>query len=846
MKNLIGLYFVDNQQLEEYTRKMIDSKCSIFWWHQLPAGREEIIKNLEDLLNKQGYFYIYAIKNKTLYARYKIEGFLILKDPFSDDLPEDWKDCDKASEWFDKEKRKKMLEKFIEDDGEKKGKPKILFKVSQAEIINKPINLKGVRAHIHPLYKEDIDKMNGDPLYEEDTSKMNSEYINVMGKTCHFNSLKLEEYVINSFYNALKTKGFVILAGLSGTGKTKIFEEFVKCFDTKSSMLQRIFKEVMKKIAKNIPYFEKTIKEFQEKYTEDYLKNMKIVDWHDTRQGLVYDLEHGKFKDLGGIAGGSAHKFSIYKSTSSNCTKKFKNENGYCYDPELGDSLQEAFNNLKKYLIKLRDLALNSKIEEIEKLPFPKHVVKWKLAYLWNPSLILNIFRLEDLINIAKFFCLECKEFTDCQKKLKNEKNKYLKEVHDLIFTNFIYEPLVKELWEKGKFKNCFNLDDLFSILNHIFISIRPDFRDSKSLLGYYNPLTKSYEKTKLLEFIINAVKNYTMNGKKADPFFILFDEMNLARVEYYFADFLSVLECRRFKDINESKENKSFVKFLEKIGFAEEKLSENNYKFTSQSIKLHNKEINDIPQELFLPPNLYFVGTVNIDETTHMFSPKVLDRAFTIEFDVGSFNEYIKDNIKNSKNNTVAKVEKEDFTNNYSEIDTELKEKFKEDFINNGEFAVIDKGKIKEFCTENKKYTSKLEEINNLLRKYNLHFGYRVFDEIIMFLYNCKNSKYFSYKDLNEAFDLAIKMKILPKFHGTRQQLEKPILELINVLETEKSKEMDFGKIKSIPLIKDEGIEVELDDGKTINIKTPYKYTVKKLLEILYRAKTTGYAGFM
>ena len=72
--------------------------------------------------------------------------------------------------------------------------------------------------------------------------------------------------------------------------------------------------------------------------------------------------------------------------------------------------------------------------------------------------------------------------------------------------------------------------------------------------------------------------------------------------------------------------------------------------------IGLTDQNVDNIPQELFIPPNIYFVGTVNIDETTHMFSPKVLDRAFTIEFDVGSFEEYLK--FLNKKMKKILKIQ--------------------------------------------------------------------------------------------------------------------------------------------------------------------------------------------
>ncbi|AAC06851.1 McrB family protein [Aquifex aeolicus] len=350
---------------------------------------------------------------------------------------------------------------------------------------------------------------------------------------------------------------------------------------------------------------------------------------------------------------------------------------------------------------------------------------------------------------------------------------------------------------------------------NHnLFFPIRPDFKDSKSLLGYYNPLKGEYHSTPLLEFILEASKNYLEKGKNADTFFVLFDEMNLARVEYYFADFLSVLEAKRFENKDEAVKTNSFNEFLESLEKDLSVLNEENYKFTSQSIKLHNEDTKDVPKELFLPPNLYFIGTVNIDETTYMFSPKVLDRAFTIEFDVGSFKDYLE----------FLKANSDDENSN-------IDENLKEDFINKGEFAVIDKQKIKEFFEneENKKYLKDLEEINNTLKRFGLHFGYRVFDEIVMFLYNSQNS-YFKFENLDEAFDLAVKMKVLPKFHGTRQRLEKPVVELLNKLGVKNPEEKITDGIPPIDEI----------------AETQFKHTVHKLLEMFYKLKTQGFASFL
>lgn len=123
-------------------------------------------------------------------------------------------------------------------------------------------------------------------------------------------------------------------------------------------------------------------------------------------------------------------------------------------------------------------------------------------------------------------------------------------------------------------------------------IPVRPDWSDATELLGYKDLNQKSYL-GKLTQVIQNASEN------RDKPYIVCLDEMNLARVEYYFSDFLSLIESRRReggKIITDS--------------------------FT-QDLDVTYKS---------LPDNLYIVGTVNMDETTFQFSRKVLDRANTIE----------------------------------------------------------------------------------------------------------------------------------------------------------------------------------------------------------------------
>ncbi len=132
---------------------------------------------------------------------------------------------------------------------------------------------------------------------------------------------------------------------------------------------------------------------------------------------------------------------------------------------------------------------------------------------------------------------------------------------------------------------------------NYKVVPVGADWTDNRSVLGFYNPLIEKYNSTVILDLIIEADEN-----KNREPFFLILDEMNLSHVERYFADFLSGFESN------------------EKIH-----LHSNGNETQTTSKK-------NIPEKIKLPDNLFVIGTVNVDETTYMFSPKVLDRANVIE----------------------------------------------------------------------------------------------------------------------------------------------------------------------------------------------------------------------
>ncbi|MGO8397906.1 hypothetical protein E0H65_14170 [Rhizobium leguminosarum bv. viciae] len=153
-------------------------------------------------------------------------------------------------------------------------------------------------------------------------------------------------------------------------------------------------------------------------------------------------------------------------------------------------------------------------------------------------------------------------------------------------------------------------------------VSVWPDWTDPSGLLGFINPLADppTFHETPALKLLIEATQNPTK------PYFLCLDEMNLARVEHYFAPFLSAMEGREGR------------------------------------LPIHSgsEAVDNIPSTISWPRNLFIIGTVNMDETTHPFSDKVLDRAFTFEFwdiDLEAWRSKASDRATPSVVSNVARV---------------------------------------------------------------------------------------------------------------------------------------------------------------------------------------------
>ena len=267
---------------------------------------------------------------------------------------------------------------------------------------------------------------------------------------------------------------------------------------------------------------------------------------------------------------------------------------------------------------------------------------------------------------------------------------------------------------------------------NCTVVPVRPDWVDNRGLLGYLNPITGDYSVTPFLQLLLDAQAEVERAGEdgKPHPFFVVLDEMNLARVEHYFSDFLSALESGEPIPLHESEE-------VEAGGTESE----------SGAV---------VPRQLRVPENVFFTGTVNVDETTYMFSPKVLDRAFTIEFDQVDLKGY-----------TDGKAPQEsgglDLGTGSALALTPYCKPKSSDWR---DFCKLDAGR----------YGKVLRQLHGVLEEEHRHFGYRVASEIARFVNLAHAQSAGDEATVRAAFDLALRQKVLPKFHGTQQELE-PLL---------------------------------------------------------------------
>ncbi len=265
------------------------------------------------------------------------------------------------------------------------------------------------------------------------------------------------------------------------------------------------------------------------------------------------------------------------------------------------------------------------------------------------------------------------------------------------------------------------------AVPNRVVVAVRPDWTDQRGLLGFHNLLTGQYVTTPFLELILRAAdeaRHAADEGRDAAPYFAVLDEMNLARVEHYFSELLSCMESGEALHLHDDRQ---IEEGEDESGLA-------------------------IPRTLSLPPNLYLVGTVNVDETAYMFSPKVLDRAFTIELNHVDLAGYSRLSVAEAPATTLGLPA-------FAGLDGTWVKPGVGDWRAFGELAG---GQLRQ----------RLVALNDVLADEGRHFGYRVANEVARFLVLAHRQSDGDAAATEAAFDLAVLEKVLPKLNGTQQEL--------------------------------------------------------------------------
>ncbi len=303
---------------------------------------------------------------------------------------------------------------------------------------------------------------------------------------------------------------------------------------------------------------------------------------------------------------------------------------------------------------------------------------------------------------------------------------------HDIFLRAFVASLITKPLViltglsGSGKTQLALKFGEWIGDEYSMVVPVRPDWTGPEVLFGYIDALKASSSDGRptwfvpeTLDFILSAARNPDR------PYLLVLDEMNLAHVERYFADFLSGVESHREVLPN---------LILEKGEWRVDP---------------------DDPGKLRIPRNLFVVGTVNVDETTYMFSPKVLDRANTIEFRVQT------GDLPETPHMPATLAPGSD-----AAIEA-LREAAQDDQLQDKRPAVG--------ATE---FAGQFRELHEVLSRYGAEFGYRSFYEATRFAaVHCALGD----TSWERALDLQVMQKVLPRLHGGRRKLE-PVLVAIGL----------------------------------------------------------------
>lgn len=336
-------------------------------------------------------------------------------------------------------------------------------------------------------------------------------------------------------------------------------------------------------------------------------------------------------------------------------------------------------------------------------------------------------------------------------------------------------------------------------------VSVGADWTSSEHVLGYADGLDKNrYIRSKALDLILRALAEPDL------PHFLILDEMNLSHVERYFADVLSSIESGEPLHLHSDRDPEGAPAMRD-----------------------------GVPGELRLPSNLFVIGTVNVDETTYMFSPKVLDRANVLEFRISG--SELKGFLENP-----AAVE-------FSKLDGGGAE-YGERLISLEERSVLP------LDAEGRMFSAELCLFFEVLQGANAEFGFRVAKEGASFLYFHKFLTGVGW-EFKAAMDAQILQKMLPKLHGSRNVLEPVLCTLAILCFANRTWELDaegkdFTHLKGLRVEAGKAGRMEDESLDPLGL-TPegnlryspadayYRLSFEKILRMLGRLRANGFTSF-
>lgn len=269
------------------------------------------------------------------------------------------------------------------------------------------------------------------------------------------------------------------------------------------------------------------------------------------------------------------------------------------------------------------------------------------------------------------------------------------------------------------------------------FVSVRPSWNDHTAMLGSWDAANERYERTPVLELLLRAAReerDAAAAGVAPAPYFVVLDEMNIARIEHYFSDFLSALESRRTDD---------------KGNLRQEPLNLHAADLARVSWVDHMGIEYEIPQRMTIPTNVVFTGTLNLDDTTHGVSPKVIDRATTIGFSAVDYAGFLAGDA--------AENDPDPF---------ELPADVTRDPGFLGELRLATASDSHEMAAS----LTPFVRLNELLVLHDQHYGYRVLNDVAAYVRTARDLIAGDPVTLQAAVDACVLQKVLPKFFRMRE----------------------------------------------------------------------------